>query len=562
MTMKRLLAIMITVMLMFPGTIQRETKLWAVLKTWPYPLPLTSDSGILPFIFTTNDTLEWPSLPFDDVKAIDNFTWVSLYNTLCFSMSQKNISENPCLVLHHHVLGVFHHVVNRSTTSVGRGTAILLQGVTPRAISKGGASPPRQPSLLPRCMSSVTWPPAWTGCQSTLQPNFVNLNRTFSLSLKVSPYNNSFSGFNFSYNNPLQAAFSNPFDSWVLCNSRSACTQLNALGFVKGGAFQNCSYSVHMGMTFESDVTLNCTHSKSVHFSPTLVCVWPPFLFLLFNYSGGMLNCSSQKCFLAQCWNASEHDSAIVMRVPTYIPVPVRIDDAQLPVVLSRQKRDFGITAAIVTAIALSDTAAGLAAASMATSVPTAQALNELSSNTAKALQSQNAINVHLHRGITLLNQRVDLLQEQIDIMEGVLTSACIAPMTGLCITSITYENWTRAANLSKQLSAMITGAWTAEFDNLTATLRNEIVAVNSTRVHVATAEELLTWIHQSFNFLKEWAGLGALLVLVILAFLVCLWCFHKMRFAQRCQAAMIIQAFTAIEAGQSPQAWLVKLQS
>ena len=73
--------------------------------------------------------------------------------------------------------------------------------------------------------------------------------------------------------------------------------------------------------------------------------------------------------------------------------------------------------------------------------------------------------------------------------------------------------------------------------------------------------EGLLTWISAAMNHLEEWAGLGALAGLLVLVSLACLWCICRIRDSQRRSAAMIIQAFTAIEAGQSPQAWLATMK-
>ncbi|KAL6093689.1 hypothetical protein STEG23_006615 [Scotinomys teguina] len=179
----------------------------------------------------------------------------------------------------------------------------------------------------------------------------------------------------------------------------------------------------------------------------------------------------------------------------------------------------------------------------------------------ARAFATQAALNDQLHRGIMLVNQQVDLLQEQVDVLSQVITTACIVPMSGLCLTSVQYNNMTRAANLSKSISSMLTGVWMAEFDNITTQLRTEIVAINVTCVPVASAEEMLTWLHSSISFLKEWAGLGALAGMLVLASVACLWCLCKIRRSQQRKAVMIIQAFTAIEAGQSPQAWLAVLK-
>ncbi|EGV99410.1 Envelope glycoprotein [Cricetulus griseus] len=69
-------------------------------------------------------------------------------------------------------------------------------------------------------------------------------------------------------------------------------------------------------------------------------------------------------------------------------------------------------------------------------------------------------------------------------------------------------------------------------------------------------AEGLSSWISTAMNHLKEWAGIGALTGFMVLASRACLWCICRMRVSQRRNVAMIIQAFTAVGAGQFPQAW------
>lgn len=87
--------------------------------------------------------------------------------------------------------------------------------------------------------------------------------------------------------------------------------------------------------------------------------------------------------------------------------------------------------------------------------------------------------------------------------------------------------------------------------------LRVAIIMVNSTLVDSDLATGLFSWIAAAKNHLKEWAGMGAMAGLLVLVSLVGLWCICRMCFAQRRQAAMIVQAFTIIETGQFPQAWL-----
>ena len=62
-----------------------------------------------------------------------------------------------------------------------------------------------------------------------------------------------------------------------------------------------------------------------------------------------------------------------------------------------------------------------------------AETLNSLSQDTASALMQQNLINTHLKNGIVLVNQRVDLLQEQLDLLGQTWHLGCVGSYTGLC---------------------------------------------------------------------------------------------------------------------------------
>lgn len=85
---------------------------------------------------------------------------------------------------------------------------------------------------------------------------------------------------------------------------------------------------------------------------------------------------------------------------------------------------------------------------------------------------------------------------------------------------------------------------------------------VNSTRIDLSLVIGLTSWLNSAMDHLKEWAGMGALAGLLIMVSLVCLWCICRIRATQKHDAAMIIQAFTAIEAGQCPQAWLATIKN
>ena len=67
--------------------------------------------------------------------------------------------------------------------------------------------------------------------------------------------------------------------------------------------------------------------------------------------------------------------------------------------------------------MAISATAAMAAAISLTSVVQTAVAVNNLSAGVAEALDVQGNINSQLKAGILLLNQRVDLVQEEVDVL-------------------------------------------------------------------------------------------------------------------------------------------------
>lgn len=91
-------------------------------------------------------------------------------------------------------------------------------------------------------------------------------------------------------------------------------------------------------------------------------------------------------------------------------------------------------------------------------------------------------------------------------------------------------------------------------------TLTSQIISLNATCLGMPTVNAILNTLKQAFSYIKEWAGMGVMLSMMLLAIFVCLWCLCRIRKSQKSQAAMLVQAFAAVEAGQSPQAWLSML--
>ena len=202
------------------------------------------------------------------------------------------------------------------------------------------------------------------------------------------------------------------------------------------------------------------------------------------------------------------------------------------------------------------------AVVAIAATTQISETVNEIVERTASTMTTLKSIDGQLKAGILTVNQRVDLMQEQVDDLVTLTNVGCIHSLFSLCITSRLAENFTKNGNLSRQLSTYLQGNWSKEFENLTDTLTNQIISLNATRLELPTANAFRNMLKWTFSYFKEWAGIGALTGLMVLASLVCLWCICRMRTLQRRNAALIIQAFTAIEAGQSPQAWLTTLKN
>ena len=88
-----------------------------------------------------------------------------------------------------------------------------------------------------------------------------------------------------------------------------------------------------------------------------------------------------------------------------------------------------------------------------------------------------------------LVNQQIDLVQEQVNILWQMAQLGCEHKLPSLCITSVQFENFTRAANLSKALSCYLLQNWTIEFEQTLWELRIAILQVNSTRLDLSLTE-------------------------------------------------------------------------
>ena len=88
-----------------------------------------------------------------------------------------------------------------------------------------------------------------------------------------------------------------------------------------GGAWGNASFYWNGSDLFENSVSVLALR-KNMSFVPTPVCVWPPFVFLVYNgsYDSEFINHSSDNCFYSMYWNVSVFSLAVVTRMPRFVP--------------------------------------------------------------------------------------------------------------------------------------------------------------------------------------------------------------------------------------------------
>jgi hypothetical protein len=80
--------------------------------------------------------------------------------------------------------------------------------------------------------------------------------------------------------------------------------------------------------------------------------------------------------------------------------------------------------------------------------------------------------------------------------------------MSGMCVTSVQYQKFSRAANLLRVIGAMRLGNWSHDLDTMMKELCALIVAVSNTHVEIATAKQWLDIIQGTVGFLRNWEGI------------------------------------------------------
>ncbi|XP_051062426.1 uncharacterized protein LOC127238013 [Phodopus roborovskii] len=551
-----------------------EEYFWSFTRTWPIPVPVHNVSSTFPQFYSTLCHFGVPCKAKDKVNKEQqafNQSRVPLQGTLCFS---KDTNASPCVLVQRQVLSAFedplrsltldlevkmlHEALSQIASGALSGSGTGTNGspvinvttywmnmtfIAPkisRHNSYGSYNGSKPTHLCPNVFSE--YPPEFLDCRGKYDKIVpISSGLWFTPDLMRYQYKN----------NSTKTGW--PLSSWILINSKGAACDLSPLVNLEDSKVELYNVTGSLNTT-NKKLTVSWAHKQhSISYPRGRVCVDPPFLFLLFNYSQDLVDCENQTCVISQCWGAEYYNSALVMRLPIFVPIPVKADPNNFPIAtLFRQKRDFGITAAIVTAIAVSAAAAVTAGVAMANQVQTVQQVNEVIQKTSSALYVQEKVNTHLASGILMLNKSIDLLEGNIQDLFDIMTVSCVDRTPHICITP-----YPASINESRQLSRILSGNWSIEFEQLQANFTYHIQMLNDSKVELVTLGQFSDWMVKTFSYFKEWIGVGmfgmfCLAGMALVLFLIC-----RMRFVRKREKVAIARALTALEAGQSPQAWI-----
>nr|XP_030708315.1 uncharacterized protein LOC115850817 [Globicephala melas]XP_030710707.1 uncharacterized protein LOC115852240 [Globicephala melas] len=557
-----------------------EDTFWGISRTWPVPMPVHAKSRVLPILYASDCSMYTPCIDPQNMDWISyNGSSVRINKTLCFSWD-LNVScigllwkrlvawDNP---LKHNQMpfNMLSEALSKISLGAQSGSGdgangLELMNVTTLLFYHDGVIPVRNKKVnqtrgnntlnFLSCVPNVRYPPVFTSCAGK---DFASLQvaHGFRLSFNIK----SFAGRkNCNASNVTWYYEGWPFYSWVVTNDAGASMDLSALAMIysSNGTLYNVSGEVKLAN--KSQIyklkLRNILNSLYNYSKPAaVICVQPPFMFLLSNDTEGCNKGVS--CWISQCWNGTIVQTAVVLRIPTFVPIPVKADPATFPLVnLVRQRRDLGITAALIIALTASVTAAATAAAAMVNQVQSAAVINGIVKQTSLALENQNRFNTHLHAGILSLNQRMDLLEDAFEELYDMLQLGCVAKFNHLCVTP--YKIIGRL-NQSKLIGEYLKGNWSEEAERLLFEQRLQIIHLNTTELHPISFGNFASWLSSTFLFFKEWVGMGAFGILCAVGIALCLWLVCRLKRKSHTQKIMLMQALVAIENGQPAGAWI-----
>jgi len=153
----------------------------------------------------------------------------------------------------------------------------------------------------------------------------------------------------------------------------------------------------------------------------------------------------------------------------------------------------------------LASTYAGI---TMTNQIQTAETINQIVERTTVALEIQEEFNAHLASGFLLANQRIDLLQEQIEALYHMTQLSCVSSLRGLCVTPL-QANLSQYSQQSKEISNYLKGNWSMKAEQLSRQLQMQIAVLNNIRMEPITFGDFTMWITNVFSFSRN--GLACL---------------------------------------------------
>ena len=144
----------------------------------------------------------------------------------------------------------------------------------------------------------------------------------------------------------------------------------------------------------------------------------------------------------------------------------------------------------------------------MAYQVNSADTISQITENKSEALLTLQRVDSHIASGLTLVNQRVDILQHNVEQMMDVIQMSCVASTLHMCITPVRYIN--NSFIKSTDLSNYLKGNWSQELERLQTKLQIQILNLNGTRVEPVTLGDFTSWLTSAFFLLQRMGGGGS----------------------------------------------------
>ena len=106
------------------------------------------------------------------------------------------------------------------------------------------------------------------------------------------------------------------------------------------------------------------------------------------------------------------------------------------------------------------------------------------------------------------MNQRVDILQHNVEQMIDIIQMSCVASTLHMCIIPVRYTN--NSFIKSTDLLNYLKRNWSQELERLQTKLQIQILNLNGTRVEPVTLGDFTSWLTSAFFLLQRMGGGGS----------------------------------------------------